>query len=458
MPYTRSTRGTGRPRTRSTAGTETNLRWATKATGIPLTRATKDKEIKRRRASKISRKPPTRDTKSTEMSIRQVTKGTRKPHTHNKMSTAMNLRQSTKGTAKTNTHDAKGTEMITGDAHTSACGDTEKVPSRDALASGMTPVLDANDTGKALIQNDDRETDVEHNIPLDYELNLTLVEIDQELTPENLKHMKYCYSGEEGFGRRVQDKIETGLDFFEHMKMSMRLDRNNLLYLQTLLWKIDHTGRSPVTFHLSGEAVDRRHVHRLQGLVARLLIIPEETIFVNEVKVFHSIVITFLIPDSALSILKDLTSEEKGLLKQCDVDCVFIGKIKISFTGKYKTPVKLKERCEILKLLQRNKQLERRIEYLQIALLEKKKKQEKNKRKINGRVRKGLDDPNEMSPSQSKSQKKKQEKKHSLQLEIESKIKQLTGTRKMDLGSHKDTEINSLLSSLKMNLMKYMGR
>ncbi|XP_033747448.1 uncharacterized protein LOC117332585 [Pecten maximus] len=244
--------------------------------------------------------------------------------------------------------------------------------------------------------------DDEHDLPLDYELNVTLDKIAQQITDADLKRMKFHYSGERGLGRRVQEEITDALLFFDHMKRSRHLDRNNLLHVQALLWNLgkkdiydqfvefarkcnsaplhfyasegeeDHPDRSPVKFHISGVATDRRQIQGLQGLLARLLVIPEEAIALNGVKPFHSIVITFLIPHRALAILKDLTSEEKGLLQQCHVDCVFIGDAKISFTdAKYETPEKLSERTEILKLLEHNKLLEKKLEDIEIELVRK---------------------------------------------------------------------------------------
>ncbi|XP_069133855.1 uncharacterized protein [Argopecten irradians] len=299
-----------------------------------------------------------------------------------------------KGTRKPQSRDARGVSSASGRG--TIFVDKSLDLKDTSEASGRNP----KNTSKALKQADD-----DHDIPLDYELNVMLDKIAQNLTANDLNRMKRYYSGEGGLGRRVQEEITDPLQFFDHMQRSGRLDRNNLLYLQAILWHLgrkdvydmfvqcarkcntkplhfytrdeheDHPGRSSANFHISGEAIDRCQVQQLQGLLAKLLIVPEEEISLNGVKPFHSIVITFLIPDSALTILKDLTSEEKGLLQQCDVDCAFIGDLKISFTDKkYTTPTKLNERDEILKLLERNKQLEMRMEDLEVELLKKDKK------------------------------------------------------------------------------------
>ncbi|XP_021346325.1 uncharacterized protein LOC110445840 [Mizuhopecten yessoensis] len=248
------------------------------------------------------------------------------------------------------------------------------------------------------------EIDDEHDLPLDYELNVTLDKIAQQLTDKDLDRMKFLYSGECGLGRRVQKEITTPLQFFDHMKRSRRLDRNNLLHVQALLWNLGKkdlykifvefarqcnraplhfysndidegdTERSPVRFHISGVTTDRRQIQKLQGLLAKLLVTPEATIALNGVKPFHSIVVTFLIPNSAVAILKDLTSEEKGLLQQCDVDCVFIGEFKISIKDeKFETPEKLNERDEVNKLLNRNKQLQKDLEDTETRLIRREK-------------------------------------------------------------------------------------
>ncbi|XP_021339980.1 uncharacterized protein LOC110441200 [Mizuhopecten yessoensis] len=267
-----------------------------------------------------------------------------------------------------------------------------------------TSITGSNDSVRGKDAASETEIDDEHDLPLDYELNVTLDKIAQKLTDKDLDRMKFVYSGECGLGRRVQEIITTPLQFFDHMKRSRRLDRNNLLHVQALLWNLGKTDlnkifvkfarqcdraplhffsndidegdteRSPVSFHISGVATDRRQIQKLQGLLAKLLVTPEATIFLNGVQPFHSIVVTFLIPNSAVAILKDLTSEEKGLLQQCDVDCVFIGEFKIRIKDeKFEIPEKLNERDEVKKLLNWNKQLQKNLEDTETRLIHREK-------------------------------------------------------------------------------------
>ncbi|XP_033747450.1 uncharacterized protein LOC117332587 [Pecten maximus] len=237
--------------------------------------------------------------------------------------------------------------------------------------------------------------DVQSDLPsLEWELNLVLDDIAQEMTEDDVDRMKDFCSGEEGIPAGVLDKITSGRQFFKLLRRQCYLDRHNLLYLQAMLWNLGKQRRTLykklsefakrceleplnfftyeetiipgfqyVHFHVSGTDTSRRDIDRLQALVAKLVRAPLHLVHVSGVQPFRSIIITFRVPVDLVGALKQLTAEEKGLLQAEGIDSFFIDEEEIRIAHeKSDIPARLSERDEVIKLMNRNRKLEKEVE------------------------------------------------------------------------------------------------
>lgn len=248
--------------------------------------------------------------------------------------------------------------------------------------------------------------DVHSDLPsLDWELNLVLVEIADEIEPDDLERLKFLCSGEAGFPSSILENITTCLKFFESLRRNCLLDRYNLLFLQAMLWRLGKKKRGlykklsdfarrceteplnfftteeitmpdvvHVHFHVSGTDTSKRDISNLQLLVSKLTGAPYHTIHVCGVKPYRSIIITFRIHVDFVEALKQLTAAEKGLLRAEGIDSFFMDEEEFRIAEeKADIPARLSERDEVVKLMNRNRKMEKEVEkhLLEISVKEK---------------------------------------------------------------------------------------
>ncbi|XP_052079770.1 uncharacterized protein LOC127717933 [Mytilus californianus] len=70
----------------------------------------------------------------------------------------------------------------------------------------------------------------------DYELNIWLTKIALKLNAKNLDTMKFILGGEDGSPRSVLEKITSPLQLFSHLIDDGKLTRDNILFLQAMLY------------------------------------------------------------------------------------------------------------------------------------------------------------------------------------------------------------------------------
>lgn len=163
--------------------------------------------------------------------------------------------------------------------------------------------------------------------PQDWAFNDLLIAIANQMTNEDLDEAKARFKGPDGLGRRLLETIKTPLELFDSLQKHAFLDRNNLLYLQILLYKLGRldlfdravdyaqriggviTFRKPpaepvngyqyVQFHIEGtdfRKYKRSSLEALRMRLVQLLFVPPEYVIIAGIEPSSSLIITFMIP------------------------------------------------------------------------------------------------------------------------------------------------------------------
>lgn len=147
----------------------------------------------------------------------------------------------------------------------------------------------------------------------DWELNILLDEIANEITDEELKRLKgYCI-GEKGTGKGTLSEIKDAGDFFTHLRNRRMITRDNLVVLQAMLFHLrrrdlqqkvvayarqlenvvhfycpsdtPENGYKFLKIHIVGTATfDRDQLEKLRYRIARLLVTPLEFVIVTGIE------------------------------------------------------------------------------------------------------------------------------------------------------------------------------
>ncbi|CAC5413455.1 unnamed protein product [Mytilus coruscus] len=234
----------------------------------------------------------------------------------------------------------------------------------------------------------------------DWPMNVFLNELADELTAEDLKKMKNLLSGLNGTAKGVLEAIKDPLDLFTHLRQKTILTRDNVVFLQAMLW---HTKRkdlhnkfvkfakergnvihfySPsekpengyeyVKFHIGGkEKMNRHKLEHLRALVSFALCVPLDFVVVSGIEATNSILVTFMIPEGYAHVLSELSNKEKEYLGSQGVDAIWYNEKLISCIDIEIGEVDSIKKDEEIKLLldQKNK-LDSETESLQIQVLE----------------------------------------------------------------------------------------
>lgn len=163
--------------------------------------------------------------------------------------------------------------------------------------------------------------------PQDWAFNDLLIAIANEMTDEDLEEAKARFKGQDGLGRRLLETIKTPLELFDSLQKHAFLDRNNLLYLQILLYKLGRmdlfdcavdyaqriggvinfrkppaepvNGYQYVQFHIEGTDFTKYKRSSLEALrmrLVQLLFVPPEYVIIAGIEPSSSLIITFMIP------------------------------------------------------------------------------------------------------------------------------------------------------------------
>ncbi|XP_076106448.1 uncharacterized protein LOC143075073 [Mytilus galloprovincialis] len=234
----------------------------------------------------------------------------------------------------------------------------------------------------------------------DWQMNVFLNELADELTAEDLKKMKNLLSGLNGTAKGVLEAIQDPLDLFTHLRQKRILTRDNVVFLQAMLW---HTKRkdlynkfvkfakqrgnivhfySPserpengyeyVKFHIGGkEKLNRHKLEQLRALVSFATCVPLDFVVVSGIEATNSILVTFMIPEGYAHVLSELNNKEKEYLGSQGVDAIWYNGQLISCIDIEIGEVDSIQKDEEIKLLLDQKvNLDIEVESLQIQVIE----------------------------------------------------------------------------------------
>lgn len=234
----------------------------------------------------------------------------------------------------------------------------------------------------------------------DWPMNVFLNELADELTAEDLKKMKNLLSGLNGTAKGVLEAIKDPLDLFTHLRQKTILTRDNVVFLQAMLW---HTKRkdlhkkfvkfakergnvihfySPsekpengyeyVKFHIGGkEKMNRHKLEQLRALVSYALLVPLDFVVVSGIEATNSILVTFMIPEGYVHVMSELSNKEKEYLGSQGVDAIWYnGKLISCIDIEVGEVDSIKKDEEIKLLLDQKNKLDSEVESLQIQVIE----------------------------------------------------------------------------------------
>ncbi|CAC5411159.1 unnamed protein product [Mytilus coruscus] len=247
------------------------------------------------------------------------------------------------------------------------------------------------------------------NPSLDYQLNVCLGNISKEITENELTHMKFLLSGnvsnifltsfsDGGTPRGVLEKISTPLKLFEHLKGRCLLSRENILYIQAMLY---HAGRidlfnkmldfakqrgetlhcfpeseTPVygykfvKVHVAGtDNYNRSTLEAIQSTVSAYMNVPSHFVTVQGIQATQSYLITFMVPEHCIEFLTVIKPAEKRCLLSLGVDFIMIEGTTIALEEKNsgKEPVQeLQLNKELQNCFIRNASLKKQLEHYQL--------------------------------------------------------------------------------------------
>lgn len=224
------------------------------------------------------------------------------------------------------------------------------------------PVLTSAEDG-----NEDEKEEIRMPAPpVDWAFNDLLVNIANEMTEEDLEDAKARFKGDEGFGRRLLSEIKTPLQLFDSLQKHLFLSRNNLLFLQAMLFKIGRmdlydmaldyaqtigdviyfcspplepaNGYRYIQFHIEGKdfsKVKRSSLEAMRMTAARLMIVPPEYVIIAGIEPSSSLLITFMIPERFIKFLEAALNQEPAIkeLTYLGIDIVRIGDKVVNIHG-----------------------------------------------------------------------------------------------------------------------------
>lgn len=199
----------------------------------------------------------------------------------------------------------------------------------------------------------ERSTESFENIPeppQDWQFNVFLMQLADKLSMQDLQDMKYLFEGEGGIGRGVLDKIQTPRDLFRILRTRGYISRDNLLYLQVILFltgrkdlvqeAVDHSktignilhfyapsdqpenGYKYVKFHVDGKdfrSYTRDDINILRLRMAKLLFVPQQFVIIRGIEPSSSLLVTLMIPEMYVEILRDLLENGEKFSELCDI-------------------------------------------------------------------------------------------------------------------------------------------
>ncbi|XP_071148871.1 uncharacterized protein [Mytilus edulis] len=188
---------------------------------------------------------------------------------------------------------------------------------------------------------------------LDYQLNIVLTKIARELVSDDLEIMKFLLRGEGGTARSVLEQLSTPLKLFDHLINEGKLSRDNILFLQAMLYHarridlfkqlIDYgkqnrntlhfyepignpaNGYRDVKFHVAfKENLCTNDVEDIRTTAAKYLGVGVHLVFIRSCVLTNSFLITLMVPEVCLEFLLNLDSSAKQSFLSLGIDFLVI--------------------------------------------------------------------------------------------------------------------------------------
>ncbi|XP_033747587.1 uncharacterized protein LOC117332695 [Pecten maximus] len=242
-------------------------------------------------------------------------------------------------------------------------------------------------------------------ISQDWKLKVFLMKLAKQISEDELDEMKLLMKGEWGMGKRALSEIKTVKQFFIHMMDIDFVDQFNLLQLQSLVWHIDRkdlhvqfvsfareyntrplhfflpnkrprNGYVYADFHIGGklETTSKQDLEILRANIAERLCVPPKFIFIKGIEPLHSLIITLMVPESAVLALFELSEIEKSTLQSLRVDSFAVGDKRVKLANlKFEKAATLSEKEEIQRMLEKKEILTSELDRSQARLIERSK-------------------------------------------------------------------------------------
>ncbi|XP_053397905.1 uncharacterized protein LOC123552421 [Mercenaria mercenaria] len=194
----------------------------------------------------------------------------------------------------------------------------------------------------------------------DWQFNIFLDNIAEGITSEVFEKMKHLFRGPGGISDTTLNEMRSALDLFSIMRTRRLLTRDNLIYLQAILYRLGRVdltkqgveyantignvihfypasalpenGFKYVKLHVEGRNFrncTRAYVQNIRNRVAAILFIPLEFVIIAGLEPSTSLLITLMIPDSYVTILEELldTGACNVEFTELGIDIVKINKV-----------------------------------------------------------------------------------------------------------------------------------
>ncbi|XP_033748022.1 uncharacterized protein LOC117333019 [Pecten maximus] len=247
--------------------------------------------------------------------------------------------------------------------------------------------------------HDDDNTDEDNPITPTWRFNVFLDQIGQDIMDGDLARMKsLCVGGV--FGQSALSKATTPVLFFKLLRDMDFLNIDNLTHLQAMLWHIGRkdlhermvefarecrkiplhffspkekpaNGYTHVKFHVRGPNVSRQQMEHIRADVANLLCVKSQDVLLVGYSPSNSRILTFMVPEAAVGVLKTLTKEDKEMFATMKVDSIMIGDVTIPIEGRQvQMSTSDSERKAFTKIVQERDKLKSHLDRIQCRLVE----------------------------------------------------------------------------------------
>lgn len=233
----------------------------------------------------------------------------------------------------------------------------------------------------------------------DYALNSFLVELNDDLSDEDLKKLKFLCKGKYGIGKAKLEKVEIPIDLFDILKEKELLTDMNTVTLQAMLWTLPRrdlqqkyvdfvesqlssiyfivpkdkpeNGYKYLKFHIRGADLDnyqRPELEKLRWMIANILRVPPEFVIVSGIEPSSSLIVTIMVLEEDAERILTLSANSLAVLAEMYVDALEVDDNKYPIAGgevkpvlQYNPATKIVEE-ETRKALIRSDQIEKELE------------------------------------------------------------------------------------------------